>query len=534
MAPLGLLATMVRAGIIAPLRPDKYLRIAAVVRREGLAVTSGFAMSAQRCPNRPALVDEIGALTFRELDRRADALAAGLQALPGGTPEVVAIMCRNHRGFVEALIAANRIGADILLLNTSFAGPALADVVNREGADAVIYDEEFTDSVDRALVDKPTITRVVAWTDHPEAHDTTVEKLISAHAGRRRAKTDRKGKLILLTSGTTGNPKGAKHSGGGTTELQAMLDRVPWHTEETTVVVAPMFHAWGFSQLIFAASMGCTVVTRRKFDPEATLALVDRHQATGLCVVPVMFDRIMDLPENVRKRYSCNSLRFAAASGSRMRPDVVIAFMDQFGDVIYNNYNATEAGMIATATPHDLRAAPDTAGRPAGGTEIRILDPEFNEVPTGEVGSIYVHNDTQFDGYTSGATKDFHAGFMSSGDVGYLDEAGRLFVVGRDDEMIVSGGENVYPIEVEKTLAAHPEVAEASVIGVDDEQYGQRLAAFVVLAPGVSATPDTLKQYVRENLANYKVPREITVLDELPRGSTGKILRAELQARVSG
>jgi acyl-CoA synthetase (AMP-forming)/AMP-acid ligase II len=194
--------------------------------------------------------------------------------------------------------------------------------------------------------------------------------------------------------------------------------------------------------------------------------------------------------------------------------------------------------MIATATPEDLRAAPDTAGRPAGGTEIRILDSDFNEVPTGEVGSIYVRNDTQFDGYTSGKTKDFDAGFMSSGDVGYLDENGRLFVVGRDDEMIVSGGENVYPIEVEKTLAAHPEVAEAAVIGVDDEQYGQRLAAFVVLTPGTSldraAAVETLKQHVRENLANYKVPREIAVLDELPRGSTGKVLRAELQSKVGG
>ncbi|OOK64876.1 AMP-binding enzyme family protein [Mycobacterium kansasii] len=221
-----------------------------------------------------------------------------------------------------------------------------------------------------------------------------------------------------------------------------------------------------------------------------------------------------------------------------MRPDVVIAFMNQFGDVIYNNYNATEAGMIATATPADLRAAPDTAGKPAEGTEIRILDPEFNELPVGEVGSIYVRNESQFDGYTSGTTKDFHAGFMSSGDVGYLDQNGRLFVVGRDDEMIVSGGENVYPIEVEKTLAAHPEVAEAAVIGVDDEQYGQRLAAFVVLAPDAhldrGAAPEALKQHVRDNLANYKVPREITVLDELPRGSTGKILRAELQSKVRG
>jgi acyl-CoA synthetase (AMP-forming)/AMP-acid ligase II len=531
---LGLIDTMRRAGLIAPMRPDRYLKIAAAMRREGMGITSGFASAAQRCPDRPGLVDERGTLTWRQLDERIDALAAALQALPGGQPKVIGILCRNHRGFVEALVAGNRIGTDIVLLNTSFAGPALADVVKREGVDTVIYDEEFTETVGRALADNPDATRIVAWTEG--RHDLTVEKLIADHQGQRPERNGRKGKMILLTSGTTGAPKGANQSGGGAGvgTLKAILDRTPWRAEEPIVIVAPMFHAWGFSQLVFAASMACTVVTRRKFDPEATLDLIDRHQATGLAVVPVMFDRIMDLPADVRNRYSGGLLRFAAASGSRMRPDVVIAFMDQFGDVVYNNYNATEAGMIATATPQDLRAAPDTAGRAADGTEIRILDPEFNEMRTGEVGSIYVRNDTQFDGYTSGTTKDFHAGFMSSGDVGYLDEAGRLFVVGRDDEMIVSGGENVYPIEVEKTLAAHPEVAEAAVIGVDDEQYGQRLAAFVVLGPDKGASPETLKQHVRDSLANYKVPREIVVLDELPRGSTGKVLRGELQSRVSG
>ncbi|OBI99897.1 acyl-CoA synthetase [Mycobacterium alsense] len=534
---LGVIATLRRAGMIAPMRPDRYLKMAAAMRREGMGITVGFASAAQRCPDRPALVDELGALTWRQLDERINALAAALQSLPGGqagTPRVIGIMCRNHRGFVESLVGASRIGADVVLLNTSFAGPALADVVNREGVDAVIYDEEFTATVDRAFADKPDATRIVAWTDG--RHPLTVEKLIADHPGERPRRAGRKSRMILLTSGTTGTPKGANQTGGnaGVGTLKAILDRTPWRAEETIVIVAPMFHAWGFSQLVFAASMACTVVTRRKFDPEATLDLIDRHRATGLAVVPVMFDRIMELPDEVRNRYSCKTLRFAAASGSRMRPDVVTGFMDQFGDVIYNNYNATEAGMIATATPRDLRAAPDTAGRPAGGTEIRILDREFNELPTGEVGSIYVRNDTQFEGYTSGSTKDFHAGFMSSGDVGYLDAAGRLFVVGRDDEMIVSGGENVYPIEVEKALAAHPDVAEAAVIGVDDQQYGQRLAAFVVLEPGGSATVDDLKQHVRDNLANYKVPREIAVLDELPRGSTGKILRNELQARVSG
>ncbi len=531
---LGLLSSMVRAGVLAPMRPDKYVRIATVMQRENMAITSGFAASAQRCPDRAGLVDELGILTWRQIDRRADALAAALQALPGGQPDVIALMARNHRGFVDALIAANRVGADVLLLNTSFAGPALAEVVHREGEGksvAVIYDEEFSETVDRALADSPATTRIVAWTDSPET-SPTVEQLITEHEGQEPERSSAKSNVILLTSGTTGTPKGAKHSGGDPSVFKAILDRTPWRTEQSVVIVAPMFHAWGFSQLAFAASMACTIITRRKFDPEATLDLIDRHRAHGLCVVPVMFDRIMDLPEEVLDKYSGRSLRFATASGSRMRPDVVIDFMDRFGDVIYNNYNATEAGMIATATPRDLRAAPDTAGRPAGGTKILVLDSELNEVPTGEVGGIYVHNSTQFDGYTSGKTKDFHEGFMSSGDLGYLDDAGRLFVVGRDDEMIVSGGENIYPIEVEKTLATHPDVAEASVLGVDDEEFGQRLEAFVVLAPGAKATSKTLKQHVRDNLANYKVPRAITVLDELPRSITGKISRKELRDRV--
>ena len=280
--------------------------------------------------------------------------------------------------------------------------------------------------------------------------------------------------------------------------------------------------------------MSCTLVLRRTFDAAATLELVDRYRATGLSVVPVMLDRIMDLPDEVRNRYSGRSLRFVSAAGSLMRPDVVIKFMDQFGDVVYNNYNATEVGVIALAGPEDLRAAPDTAGKPMPGTEIRILDDGRRELPRGQIGQIFARTTTAFEAYTTGQTKDVQDGFMASGDIGYLDEAGRLFVVGRDDEMIVSGGENVYPIEVERALAAHPAVAEASVLGVDDEQFGQRLAAFVVLRPDASATADMLKQHVRESLANYKVPREIVFLDELPRGATGKILRKELRAHLVG
>jgi acyl-CoA synthetase (AMP-forming)/AMP-acid ligase II len=273
-------------------------------------------------------------------------------------------------------------------------------------------------------------------------------------------------------------------------------------------------------------------VTRRKFDPEVTLKLIDRHAASGVVAVPVMLDRIMELPEQIRNRYSCRSLRFAAASGSRLRPDVAIAFMDQYGDVIINNYNATEAGMIASARPEDLRAAPATAGKPAPGTQIRILDERFDELPVGEVGQIFVRSGTLFGGYTSGTTKGFHDGFMASGDVGYFDEGGRLFVVGRDDEMIISGGENIYPIEVEKALMTHPAVTEAVVLGVEDEMYGQRLVGFVIPRGAETATPDALMQHVRETLASYKVPREIIMLNELPRNATGKVLRAALRTHI--
>ncbi|WP_286134937.1 acyl-CoA ligase FadD12 [Mycobacterium sp. UM_Kg1] len=527
-----MLTTFTRVGLLAPLRPDKYVRIAAAAVREGGTTTTGIAMAAQRCGDRPAVIDERGMCTYTELDRRCDALAAGLQGLGGRSPRAIALMCRNHRGFIEALAAANRIGADVLLLNTSFAGPALAEVVAREGVDLIIYDEEFTAAVDLAVPADSGRTRVVSWADG-EIAGLTSDELIDANAGRRPAKPSRSGKLVMLTSGTTGTPKGARRSGrggGGVADLQAIFDRIPWHTEESVVIAAPMFHAWGFSQLALALTMACTVITRRKFDPEATLELIERHQATGLCVVPVMFDRIMALPDQVRAKYPCRSLRFATASGSRMRPDVVTAFMDAFGDVVYNNYNATEAGMIALATPQDLRHCPDTAGRPAPGTEIRILDGDLADVPQGSTGQIFVRNSSQFDGYTGGESKMFHDGFMASGDLGYLDEAGRLFVVGRDDEMIVSGGENVYPIETEKALTNHPAVAEAAVLGVDDAEYGQRLVAFVVLEPGASASVEELKQHVRDNLAGYKVPRAITIMDALPRNNTGKVLRRELQA----
>lgn len=520
--------TLTRSGLLALLRPDKYLRMALTVRREGITTATGISLAAVRRPHGRAVVDERGELTWSELNQRCNALAAALQARPGGAPKSVGILCRNHRGFIEALAAAARVGADILLLNTAFGAPQLAGVLERENPDMVIYDEEFEAVVDQATTDEHRVDRVVAWADATVDHPT-VEGLIAKYQGRSLQRGHASGKMVLLTSGTTGTPKGARRPGGGDIgSLIAILDRIPWRTEEATVIAAPMFHAWGFGQLIISATMACTMVIRRRFDPESTLAQIADTHATGLGVVPVMIDRIMALPKAVRGRYDTSSLRFVTASGSRMRADVIIAFMEEFGDVIYNSYNATEAGLIATATPQDLRAAPETAGRAVLGTRIRILDDDNEELPTGEVGRIFVHNDTMFEGYTTSDTKQYLDGFISSGDVGRLDAAGRLFVVGRDDEMIVSGGENVYPLEVEITLAEHPDVDEAAVIGVDDPEWGQRLVGFVVMHPDTQASVDDLKKHVKSQLAGYKVPRDIHVIPELPRNSTGKVVKKQL------
>jgi fatty-acyl-CoA synthase len=523
---------LVRSRFLTLLRPDRYLRMGLSLRRQGgTNAVSGIGLAAAQHPGDTALYDEAGSLTWGQLDARVDALAVGLAEMAGRTPRTVAIMCRNHRGLIEALAATIRLGADAVLLNTGFAGPQLRDVLLRENADILIADDEFADLIAHSRDANPTMPCVWSWQEGTGLRDDpdTAERLIVRRLGQRPARPRKPGRIILLTSGTTGTPKGAKRatSGSDVMSLAAMLDRIPWRGGETMVIAAPIFHAWGFGQMAIASTMHVTMVMSRRFDPVGTLDLVRKHNASGLAVVPVMLERIIDLPDEVLDARPMPSLRFATASGSRMRAESMIAFMDRFGDVVYNSYNATEAGLISTATPADLRIAPDTAGRPIAGTEVRILDDDLRPLPVGDVGKIAVANESSFDGYTSADTKDYADGYMLSGDVGRFDEAGRLYVVGRDDEMIVSGGENVYPLEVEQVLDAHPGVGEVAVIGVDDEKFGQRLAAYVVRSDA-SVDADALKAHVKAQLAGYKVPRDIHFIEVLPRNATGKVLKRDL------
>ena len=289
-----------------------------------------------------------------------------------------------------------------------------------------------------------------------------------------------------------------------------------------------MFHSWGIVHFALGLSLGSTLVLRRRFTPEDALSAVAQHECTALAVVPVMLQRMLEIPQDVAERYDTSSLRVIAVSGSALPGELALRVMDRFGDVLYNLYGSTEVAWATIATPEDMRAAPGTAGRPPRGTVVKLVDEQGREVPRGETGRIFVGNEMMFEGYSGGGGKEIVEGLMSSGDVGHFDAGGRLFIDGRDDEMIVSGGENVFPREVEDLLVDHDAVDEVAIVGVPDEDWGQRLRAFVVPVKGSSPTADDLKAHVKRNLAAYKVPREIVFLEELPRNATGKVLKREL------
>jgi fatty-acyl-CoA synthase len=523
----GTAAILARTGVVRPTRPDRLARTAIAYRRWGPTLATGAILSAIRHPDRTALVDELGPLTWTEVHRRSNALAHALQAEGLRAGDGVAILCRNHRGFVDATIAAMKLGLTGLYLNTMFAGPQITDVVRRERPRAIIHDAEFEALCDEAAQG---LLRYVGWhdADEPAGHPR-IEGLIEGGDPSDLSPPEQHGRVIILTSGTTGTPKGAQRKQPESIDpIASLFDKIPLRVLEPTMIAAPMFHSWGMLHFALGLSLSSTLVLRRRFDPEGALSAVAMHGCTALAVVPIMLSRILDLPAETIERYDLSRLRVIAVSGSALPGDLATKAMDRLGDVLYNLYGSTEVAWATIATPDELRAAPGTAGTPPRGTVLRLLDEDGREVPSGATGRIFVGNEMAFEGYSGGGNKEVVEGLMSTGDVGHLDEAGRLFVDGRDDEMIVSGGENVFPREVEDLLAHHEDVDEVAVVGVPDPEFGQRLQAFVVVHPGARRDADALKAHVKRNLAGYKVPREVVFLDELPRNATGKILKREL------
>jgi fatty-acyl-CoA synthase len=516
-------ALCIRSGLVGPELPHKVAQIMFAFDRYGM-IGGAVRAAAIRSGDRAGIIDELGSLTFSELDQRSNRLANAWRKRGLEPGEGVTILARNHRFFLDAVFAAAKSGARIVLLNTDFAGPQIREVASREGTDLLVYDDEYADMLEG--VDPPR-GRFRAWSDEPG--DDSLQALIEEGDPALPRKSHTKTKIIILTSGTTGTPKGAPRAEPRSlAPIGGLLSKVPFHAREATECCAPMFHALGFASAMLAVALGSTLVVRRRFDPKATLDSLERHRATAMVVVPVMLQRILDLGEEEFAGRDLSPFRIIFVSGSALGPELAKRALRTFGPVVYNLYGSTEVAYATIATPEDLQAEPGTAGKIVRGAVVKIVDERGEEVPPGKTGRIFVGNAIQFEGYTGGGTKEQLKGLMASGDVGHFDDEGRLFIDGRDDEMIVSGGENVFPAEIEELLAAHEAIAEAAAIGVPDERFGQRLRAFVVVREGASLTEDDVKDYVRANLARYKTPREVVFVEELPRNPTGKVLKREL------
>lgn len=514
-----------RRGLVDVTNPIEAVRASRALRKYG-SFGGLITHAADRYGDATGLVDEAGTLSFRDLERGSNALARGLSRKGIGAGAVIGVLERNHRGLTLALAAAGKIGAKVVLLNTGFAAPQLADVCARENVSAVVADEEFTALLDVLSKD---IKRIVGW-----ASGATTLPTLDAIAGDEWTDPvpapSRQGGMVLLTSGTTGTPKGAPRKRVSPLQSAQLLDRIPWPANSTYCVAAPMFHATGLATCSLGLALGNRVVLARRFEPESVLASIADYEASTLILVPTMLQRILDLGPDVLARYDTSALKVIFAAGSALSPDLCRRTAEAFGDVLYNLYGSTEVAVAAVATPGELRAAPGTVGRPPVGCTLAAYDEQRRRITEpGRTGTLFVSKGLSFAGYTDGGTKESVDGLLSSGDTGHFTADGLWFVDGRDDEMIVSGGENVFPLEVENLLADHPAVAEACVLGVDDQDFGKRLRAFVVRHPQADLDADGVRTHVRSALARHKVPRDVIFLDSLPRNETGKVLKGALR-----
>ncbi|WP_435200368.1 AMP-binding protein [Janibacter sp. GS2] len=523
MNPLSIATTMARRGMLTPGPPVNQIRQLSALRKWGFGLAGEIRQAAHRSPKAVAVIDESrGATTYAELLANSEKISLVLREMGFGAGDRVGLLARNHVQAIEVMCAASTVGIDLVLGNTGLSGAQSAQVAEQQGITALIHDDEFAEIVSHLPQSLPTVT------------ESELRRRVEGMARPADVPVpQRPGRTIILTSGTTGTPKGAaRRTPGGFGPLISIIDRIPLHANDRILISAPLFHTWGHAAMQLSIALRATIILQRTFSAAAARAALEEQQPHAMFAVPVMLQRMMELPSDPGAT-ARRQLRVVATSGSAYPSGFTTAFMDEYGDVLYNLYGSTEASWVCIATPANMRRAPNTAGTPPLGTVVRILDDDGREVADGEKGRIFCGNELVFDGYTNGQTKDFVDGLVATGDVGHV-EGDLYFVDGRDDDMIVSGGENVYPSEVESLLAEHPAVREVSVIGVPDADFGQRLVAFLALVQGHAFPPEEVTEHVRAHRARHCIPREVVYVDELPRNATGKVLNRELRTHLTG
>lgn len=491
-------------------------------------------------PEKEAVRFQGQSLTFRQIDQRVDALAAALKTrfgLEKGNAAV--IMMRNRPEMLEVQGAMNRVGGGAVSVSWRSTPKELAYLVNHSGAKAIFVEHEMAHVVDEARSE---------FTAMPEQNYFVVgdakprfvpyESALAVGDVEASADSD-EGAVVIYTSGTTGKPKGAVRrfpKEAMEAILQSVLE-LPLRGDDRHLVVCPMYHSTALGFISFSMILGATVVIERDFEPERFLETVEREQITTTAMVPTMIHRVLSLPEKTLTKYDTRSLRAVISGGAPLSGTLARRFIERFGHILYNFYGATETGVNTLATSDELLRAPGTIGHVVPGNEIRLLDDEGREVARGKTGEVFVRNAMLVAGYhkdDEATRSSMRDGFFSVGDLAHQDEHGLFHIDGRKRDMIISGGVNVYPAEVEETLHRHPAVGEVAVVGMPDEEWGERVVAFVVrrAETDTECSESELIAYCKRELAGPKVPRQVRFIDELPKNPTGKILKRELRARV--
>jgi len=525
------LKQLIRAGALGPKTPLAVGISLPWLLGRGASLGILSAMNAVTVGGKPAIHDRRGTVTWRELDKRVNRMSHSLEAVGVSPGDHVAMLLRNGREWAEVVLAAQRIGVVACPLNTWAKPKELAATVRNSRPALLFYDTAHAAQVEECAPDN---VPLVSVGDQADALPRSIsyEDLIAEHGEHPPAPFVRhRGtpKVIIQTSGTTGTPKAASRdaAAAGMGVLANLMSVVPYRREDIVYCPAPLFHSFGLATFTFATALGATLVLPERFDPEGSLELIEEHGATAASFVPVMVRRILSLDEDVKSRHDLSSLRIVMASGSVLSNDVRRGATKLFGSVLYDLYGSTEAGWVAIASPDDMLKEIHTVGRPVPGIEVKAMSATGEMLPTGDTGELFVRSKVLFEGYISGEdAKRGDDGWMSIGDLGHLDAAGYLYVEGRADDMVVVGGENIYPVEVEQVIEDLPGVNEVAVVGLPDEEYGQILAAFIA----GKVTEDEVVKACKQELASYKVPRRIEIMDELPRNATGKVLKRELLA----
>jgi len=501
---------------------------------------------AEADPGRPAVIDEYAELTRSQLNERVNRLVNGLRSAGVGPGDVVAILAGNRHEYVETVLACGVSSWILVPLNWHLTAEELAYILDDSGARALVADTEFAATAAEAVKEAPGVTVRLAVGDGavPEGFEGYDDVLAAASPDEPEGQAS--GTYMFYTSGTTGRPKGVRSTAfavGMPVSVHAALLaglagmlQVP--DEGVGLVNAPLYHGGPFLFSMLPAYRGATLVMRRRFDPAEMLRLIDEYGITTAYAVPTHFVRLLRLPDEVRAAFDGRTLQAVFHTGAPCAPDVKRRMLEWWGPVIHELYSATETGGLGCfVTGDEWLTRPGTVGRPLPVVAIEIIGDDGEVLPAGEVGTVYVRNLIGGDFAYHGApdkTAEAHRGpgVMTVGDVGYLDEDGYLFLCDRKIDMIISGGVNIYPAEIEAVLLNHPAVLDAAVFGVPHDEFGEEVKAVVQPAPGHEPSPELAADVIahaRAHLAGYKVPRSIDFTAEFPRTETGKLLKRDLR-----